>query len=91
MTNQSVSAGTGPNGEVSGIRWWELRDPNGSPVIFQEGTYAPGLTDGVHRWMGSIAMNSLGDIALGYSASNDYQCFRVFFTRHGTMAIRLAR
>ena len=70
VTNQSVSAGTGPNGEVSGIRWWELRDPNGSPVIFQEGTYAPGLTDGIHRWMGSIAMNSLGDIALGFSASN---------------------
>jgi hypothetical protein len=70
VTNQSVSAGTGPNGEVSGVRWWELRDPNGSPVVFQEGTYAPGLTDGIHRWMGSIAMNSLGDIALGFSASN---------------------
>src|SRR6266576_3367352 len=70
VTNQSVSAGTGSNGEVSGIRWWELRSPNSSPVIFQEGTYAPGLTDGIHRWMGSIAMNSLGDIALGFSASN---------------------
>jgi hypothetical protein len=70
VTNQSVSAGTGPNGEVSGIRWWELRSPNSNPVIFQEGTYAPGLTDGIHRWMGSIAMNSLGDIALGFSASN---------------------
>src|SRR5947208_12966652 len=83
VTNQSVSAGTGPNGEVSGIRWWELRDPNGSPVIFQEGTYAPGLTDGVHRWMGSIAMNSLGDIALGYSASNTTLFPSVFYTaRH---------
>ena len=70
VTNQSVSAGTGPNGEVSGVRWWELRDPDGSPVIFQEGTYAPGLTDGIHRWMGSISMNSLGDIALAFSASN---------------------
>ena len=70
MTNQSVSAGTGPNGEVSGVRWWELRSPNNTPVIFQEGTYAPGLTDGIHRWMGSIAMNSLGDMALGFSASN---------------------
>ena len=70
VTNQSVSAGTGPNGEVSGIRWWELRSPASSPVIYQEGTYAPGLTDGIHRWMGSIAMNSHGDMALGYSASN---------------------
>jgi len=83
VTNQSVSAGTGPNGEVSGIRWWELRDPNGSPVIFQEGTYAPGLTDGIHRWMGSIAMNSLGDIALGFSASNSTVFPSVFYTaRH---------
>jgi hypothetical protein len=83
VTNQSVSAGTGPSGEVSGIRWWELRDPNGSPVIFQEGTYAPGLTDGIHRWMGSIAMNSLGDIALGFSASNSTVFPSVFYTaRH---------
>ena len=43
VTNQSVSAGNGPNGEVSGIRWWEIRDPNGAPAIFQEGMYAPGL------------------------------------------------
>ena len=53
VTNQSVSAGTGQRGEVSGIRWWELRSPNSSPVVFQEGTYAPGLVDGVHRWMAS--------------------------------------
>jgi hypothetical protein len=70
VTNQSVSAGNGPNGEVSGIRWWEIRNPNGAPVIFQEGTYAPGLTDGIHRWMGSIAMDNQGNIAMGYSASN---------------------
>ncbi|HMJ62413.1 MAG TPA: hypothetical protein VK493_11645, partial [Bryobacteraceae bacterium] len=71
VTNQSVSAGNGPNGEVSGIRWWELRSPNNSPVIFQQGTYAPGITDGIHRWFGSIAMNGAGDIALGFSASNN--------------------
>jgi hypothetical protein len=70
VTNQSVSAGSGPNGEVSGVRWWEIRNPNGSPTVFQEGTYAPGLTDGIHRWMGSAAMNGQGDMALSYSASN---------------------
>jgi hypothetical protein len=80
VTNQSVNAGAGPNGVVSGVRWWELRDPNGSPVIFQEGTYAPGLTDGTHRWMGSIAMNSLGDIALGFSASSGTVFPSVFYT-----------
>ncbi|HLA79023.1 MAG TPA: hypothetical protein VJU18_15710 [Vicinamibacteria bacterium] len=64
VTNQSVEASAG----VSGIRWWELRSPNTSPVIYQEGTYGP--SDGVQRWMGSIAMDFTGDIALGYSASN---------------------
>ena len=48
-----------------------MRNPNGAPVIFQQGTYAPGLTDGIHRWMGSIAMDGEGNMALGYSASND--------------------
>ena len=70
VTNQSVSAGSGPNGEVSGIRWWEVRNPNSSPVIFQQGTYAPGITDGIHRWMGSIAMDGQGNMALGYSSAN---------------------
>jgi hypothetical protein len=70
VTNQSVSAGNGPNGEVSGIRWYELRSPASNPVVFQQGTYAPGLTDGIHRWMGSIAMDAQGNMALGYSASN---------------------
>jgi hypothetical protein len=70
VTNQSVSAGTGPSGEVSGIRWWELRGLNTSPSIFQESTYAPGLTDGIHRWMGSMAFNGAGDIALSYSVSS---------------------
>ena len=66
VTNQSVEAST----TMSGIRWWEIRSPNSSPVVYQEGTYAPGLTDGVHRWMGSIAMDSAGNMALGYSASD---------------------
>jgi len=70
LTNQSVSGGTGPSGEVSGIRWWEIRNPNTAPIIFQEGTYAPGVTDGTHRWMGSIAMDGSGDIGLGFSAAS---------------------
>jgi hypothetical protein len=66
VTNQSVEAVA----NIAGIRWWEIRDPDGSPVIFQEGTYAPGATDGIHRWMGSIAMDQSGNMALGYSASD---------------------
>ncbi len=66
VTNQSVEASTA----VAGIRWWELRSPGNNPVIFQEGTYGPGVTDGIDRWMGSAAMDSAGNIALGYSASS---------------------
>jgi S-layer homology domain len=55
---------------VDGIRWYELRDPNNAAgaSVFQQGTYAPG--DGIYRWMGSIAMDRMGDIALGFSAGN---------------------
>ena len=30
----------------------------------------PGTNDGPHRWMGSVAVDELGDLALGYSAAN---------------------
>ena len=66
ITNQSVEATAG----IAGIRWYEIRDPNGTPTVYQQGTYAPGATDGIHRWMGSIAMDAAGDVALGFSASN---------------------
>jgi len=51
----------------AGIRWYELRDPGGAPTIYQQGTYAP---DANHRWMGSIAMDGNGNMALGYSVSS---------------------
>lgn len=66
VTNQSVEAPA----NIAGIRWYEIRDPNGTPTIFQQGTYSPGATDGIHRWMGSIAMDAFGNAALGYSASS---------------------
>jgi hypothetical protein len=62
VVNHSVSAGTSV-----GIRWYELQNPNTNPVVFQQGTYAPSSD---FRWMGSIAMDSAGDIAVGYSTSS---------------------
>jgi hypothetical protein len=57
---------------MAGIRWWEVRDPNGAtPTLHQEGTYVPGATDLIHRWLGSAAMDVEGNLALGYSASSD--------------------
>ncbi len=66
VTNQSVEAAT----NMAGIRWWEIRSPNSNPVLYQDSTYAPGTQDTIHRWMGSIAQDSAGNMALGYSASN---------------------
>jgi hypothetical protein len=52
---------------ITGIRWYEIRSPNGTPTVFQQGTFEP---DSNFRWMGSIAMDKAGDIALGYSLSS---------------------
>lgn len=54
----------------AGVRWYELRDLNDGNgwFIYQQGTYAP---DELHRWMGSVAMNGKGYIALGYSVVNE--------------------
>ena len=65
VLNHTVDAdGSG----LAGIRWYELRrSPAGAWAIFQQGTYAP---DGLHRWMGSAAMDQQGNIAIGYNASS---------------------
>lgn len=56
----------------AGIRWYEIRNSGSGWTIYQQGTYAP---DASHRWMGSIAMNGAGDIALGYSVSDATSTF----------------
>jgi hypothetical protein len=50
------------------MRWYEIRSDHGNYSVHQQGTYAP--NDGVHRWMGSVAMDKKGNIALGYSVVN---------------------
>ena len=64
VLNHTVDAGV----NRAGIRWYELRNTGSGWSIYQQGTYAP--ADGLHRWMGSIAMNANGDIALGYSVAS---------------------
>ena len=67
VVNHSVAVGNKRTG-VTSVRWYEIRTPNGTPSVFQQGTL--GTSDGIHRWMGSIAMDKVGNIALGYSASS---------------------
>jgi hypothetical protein len=69
VTNQSVEALPG----IAGVRWYELRRTGGSYSVHQQGTYAP--NDGVHRWMGSIAQDRSGNMALGYSVVNGTDVF----------------
>ena len=64
VVNHTVDAGV----DHAGIRWYELRNSDAGWTIYQQGTYAP---DSDHRWMGSIAMDSMGNIALGYSVSSN--------------------
>jgi hypothetical protein len=64
VTNHTVDV---DNTGRAGIRWYELRNTGSGWSIYQQGTWSP---DAVNRWMGSIAMNSVGDMALGYSVSN---------------------
>jgi hypothetical protein len=64
VTSQSVEAAPG----VAGMRWYEIRRTNGQYSVYQQGTFAP--NDGVHRWMGSAAMDRQGNIAMGYSVVN---------------------
>jgi len=67
VVNHSVSVGGRGKNQPVGVRWYELRNPNGTPSIFQQGTFSP---DSTYRWMGSVAMDKVGNMALGYSASS---------------------
>jgi len=59
--------GTARNNPYTGVRWYELRNPGGTPSVFQQSTFSP---DSNYRWMGSIAQDKQGNMALGYSISS---------------------
>ncbi|MEA3503801.1 MAG: T9SS type A sorting domain-containing protein [Bacteroidota bacterium] len=82
LTNHTVDV---DNTGHAGIRWYEFRnysDGNGWN-IHQQGTYAP---DADNRWMGSIAMDSEGIIALGYSVSSTETFPSIRYTGRGPNA-----
>ena len=71
LLNHTVAADGDPSQDHAGIRWYELRmttrGRTRSPwEIYQQGTYAPDAND---RWLGSIAMDRMGNIALGFNVS----------------------
>jgi hypothetical protein len=79
VTSHAVNAGS----NVAGMRWYELRKEGTNPwTIYQQGTYAP--AGGHSRWMGSVAMDSSGNMALGYSISSTTKFPSIYYT--GRMA-----
>ncbi len=47
------------------MRWYEFRlNQKREPVLYQQSTFAP---DSFYRWMGSIGMDRMGNIGMGYS------------------------
>jgi hypothetical protein len=63
VCNHTVNAGA----NVAGVRWYELRKTSGAWSVYQQATYAP--ADNNSRWMASFAMDTAGNIALGYSVA----------------------
>ncbi|WP_117213699.1 hypothetical protein [Allorhizocola rhizosphaerae] len=69
VTNQSaefVFSGT----SRAGLRWYELRGLGTTPTLAQQGSYAASSAAAVHRWMGSMAQDRAGNMAIGYSISS---------------------
>lgn len=80
--NVSGSNPTGASSFDAGIRWFELRRNGDTFSVHSEGTQAgptggpaptptPGLR--LNNWMGSIAQDNQGNLALGYSQSGPGQ------------------
>lgn len=67
VVTHSVKVGTTHQNPYTGVRWYEIRNPGTTPIVYQQSTYSP---DSTFRWMGSAAMDKQGNLAVGYSASS---------------------
>ena len=75
VTNHTVNVGS----NRGGIRWYELQKHDTAAwAIHQQSTYAP--ADGMSRWMGSVALDTLGNIGLGFSISSSTTYPAIKFT-----------
>jgi hypothetical protein len=61
VVNHTIKAGT-----LAGVRWYEIRNP-AAPFVYQQSTV---VDPDVNYWLGSIAMDGIGNLALGFSASS---------------------
>jgi len=66
LVTHTVTPATGAS-TVAAARWYEIRSPGSNPKVFQQGSVQ--FLTLASLWMGSIAQDKNGDIALGVSAS----------------------
>jgi hypothetical protein len=64
VVNHAILLG---GGKTIGVRWYELRATTSKPTVYQSGTFD---SSGVAQFMGSIAEDKMGDIAMGFTASS---------------------
>lgn len=64
----------------AGIRWYELRqDADGEPwTLYQEGTYT--APNGKNAFVGSMAMDSQGNIGMGYTSMSTSENIAINYT-----------
>jgi hypothetical protein len=65
VVNHTVNGGSAQ----AGVRYYQLRRslPSGTFSVYDQATFAP---DALYRWMGSAALDYLGNMAIGYSVSS---------------------
>ena len=63
----------------AGVRWYQLVDSGSGWTVGQQGDFSP---DSDSRWMGSAAMDEVGNIALGYSVSSTSTYPSIRYTHH---------
>ena len=78
VLNHTVKVSGSKRHEVDGIRWYQLGNlTSGTPTVIQQGTFSP---DSNSRWMGSIAADKAGNLALGYSESSSTLYPSIYYT-----------
>jgi hypothetical protein len=65
-------------GALAGVRWYEIRNPS-APFVYQQSTL---IDPNLDYWLGSIAMDKIGNIALGFSVSSKNMFPSVYLAGH---------
>ena len=74
VVNHSVKVGTSRKDPYTGIRWYDVRNPGGTPTVFQQGTFSPDATTAgwaAPRWTRSATSPS----AIAFQAARSSRAF----------------